>query len=320
MLPELPGRKSCGADPREDRNLLDLRGDLSLKFPIVMAAVLFDVLLLLTGLLPFGVGTLLAGATGLPIRLAVFILGLVATACLLLAALASREAFAYQVGRWPSLENQPPWGWDRLAYIFLGVAGLLGVFLQFVLDTGDLTIPLGGVGALAGYFSFAPPLQWYKRGWLEIAGGLCFGLLPVAAGYYLQGGHLISEVLVFGLPLSLAAFNIFLIHGMPEATRKSQPARFSLAERLSPPATGLLFTVVNILTIICLIFILLFPAGVLPARWGLWGLLILALISQELIKRRAYYDEKRINLLCRLTLALHLAMGLLFTWMLGQRL
>jgi 1,4-dihydroxy-2-naphthoate octaprenyltransferase len=238
----------------------------------------------------------------------------------MLAALAGREAFAFKVGRWPSLENQPPGRWDRLAYLFLGTAGLLGLFLQFVLDTGDMTIPLGGLGALAGYFCFAPPLQWYKRGWFEAAGALCFGLLPVLAGYYLQCGHLISEILVYGLPMSLAAFNIFLVHGIPEAVRKAQPARFSLAERLSPPATGLVFTIVNILTILCLVFYLFFPAGALPARWALWGLLILALVNQELVKRRAHYDERRITLLCRLTLALHLGLGLIFTAALWQRL
>jgi 1,4-dihydroxy-2-naphthoate octaprenyltransferase len=284
-----------------------------------MNAVILFGLLILAGLLPFGVGTLLAGASGYPIRAEVFILGLAANACLLLAALASREAFAYRVGRWPSWGRQPPVGWDRLAYIFLGIAGLAGIILQFVLKTGDLTIPLGAVGALAGYFCFAPPLQWYKRGWFEAAGALCFGLWPVLTGYYLQGGHLISEILVYGLPLSLAAFNIFLVHGIPEPARNSQPARFSLAERLSPPAMGLVFTIVNILTIISLVFYLFFPAGALPGRWALWGLLLLALVNQELIKRRAYYDAGRIRWLCRLTLALHLGMSLIFTWGLWQR-
>jgi 1,4-dihydroxy-2-naphthoate octaprenyltransferase len=290
------------------------------KFPIVMGTHAWFTLLLVSGLLPFGVGTLLAGASGFPIRKAIFGLGLAATACLMLAALAGREAYAFKVGRWPSLENQPPGRWDRLAYIFLGSAGLLGLILQFVLGTGDMTIPLGGVGALAGYFCFAPPLQWYKRGWFETGGALCFGLLPVLTAYYLQCGHLISEILVYGLPLSFAAFNIFLVHGIPDAVRKSQPARFSLAERLLPPATGLVFTIINILTILCLVFYLLFPAGALPARWILWCLLILALVNQELVKRRAFYDECRIKLVCRLTLVLHLGMGLIFAWALWQRL
>lgn len=285
-----------------------------------MGAVVLLALLLLTGLLPLGVGMLLAGASGYDISIPVVVVGMAGMAGLMLAALAGREAFAYQVGRWPSWERQPAGGWDRLAYILLGIAGLSGVILQFVLGTGDLTIPLGALGALAGYFCFAPPLQWYKRGWFEGAGSLCFGLLPVLAGYYLQCGHLISEILVYGLPLSLAAFNLFLVHGIPEPARKSQPARFSLAERLSPPGTGLLFTIVNLLTIACLVFYMLFPAGVLPARWALWSLIILAVINQELVKRRAYYDESRLTLLCRLTLALHLGMGLIFTWALWQRL
>lgn len=277
-------------------------------------------LLAASGLLPFVVGTLLAGASGFSIRGAVLGLGLAAHAGLMLAALAGREAYAFKVGRWPSLKNQPPGRWERLAYVFLGGAGFLGIILQFVLDTGILTIPLGGLGALAGYFCFAPPLQWYKRGWFETGGALCFGLLPVLAGYYLQAGHLISEILVFGLPLSLAAFNIFLIHGIPEAARTSQPARFSLAERLSPPGAGLVFTIVNILTILCLVFYLFFPAGALPARWAVWGLVILALVNQELMKRRAYFNEARLNLLGRLTLALHGTMGLIFAWGLWQRL
>jgi 1,4-dihydroxy-2-naphthoate octaprenyltransferase len=281
--------------------------------------VLFG-LLLFSGLLPFVVGTLLAGASGFTIQGSVFGLGLAGHACLMLAALASREAFAFKVGRWPSLENHTGGRWDRLAYLFLGVAGLLGFILQFILGTGDFTIPLGGLGALAGYFCFAPPLQWYKRGWFETAGAFCLGLLPVLAGYYLQRGHLISEILVYGLPLSLAAFNTFLVHGIPEPTRKSQPARFSLAERLTPHATGFTFTIVNILTILCLVFYLFFPAGPLPGRWTLWVPVLLALFNQELIKRRAYYNEGRITLLCRLTLALHVSLGLIFTLALWQRL
>jgi len=43
-------------------------------------------------------------------------------------------------------------------------------------------------------------------------------------------------------------------------------------------------------------------------------------INQEIIKRKAYRDEGRLKLLGRLTLTLHLGMGLVFLLMLGQRL
>ena len=49
------------------------------------------------------------------------------------------------------------------------------------------------------------------------------------------------------------------------------------------------------LTIIGLALILIFPASSLPWRFGLWPLLILAVINQELVKRKAYRDERRID-------------------------
>ena len=52
--------------------------------------------------------------------------------------------------------------------------------------------------------------------------------------------------------------------------------------------------------------------------FGLWPLAILAVINQELIKRKAYRDEGRLKLLGRLTLTLHLGMGLVFVVMLWQ--
>jgi len=73
-------------------------------------------------------------------------------------------------------------------------------------------------------------------------------------------------------------------------------------------------------SLIGLALILIFPAASLPWRFGLWPLLLLAVINQELVKRKAYRDERRLTLLARLTLTLHLGMGLVFVLMLWQRL
>ena len=50
------------------------------------------------------------------------------------------------------------------AYAALAVAAVLGFTLQVAGRTGDFTIPLGGLGILGGYFSYAPPLAWHRRG------------------------------------------------------------------------------------------------------------------------------------------------------------
>jgi 1,4-dihydroxy-2-naphthoate octaprenyltransferase len=274
---------------------------------------------LLAGCLPLWVGALLAGVSGLPVRPGVLGAGTLAVAALILAAFAGREAFWPGAGRCPAWRltfcARPP---DILAYAALAVAAVLGFALQFGWRTGDFTIPLGGLGILGGYFSFAPPLTWHRRGLGEAMGGFCFGLLPVATGLYLQCGQMLTEVLLYGLPLTFTAFNLFLVYGFPGAG--AAPGSRTLAARVEPATGALIFTISNIFTIIGLVLILLFPAASLPWRFGLWPLLILAVINQELIKRKAYRDEARLKLLGRLTLTLHLGMGLVFVLMLWQRL
>jgi 1,4-dihydroxy-2-naphthoate octaprenyltransferase len=274
---------------------------------------------LLAGCLPLWVGALLAGVSGLPMRPGVLGAGTLAVAALILAAFAGREVFSPGAGRCPlwqlTFTTRPP---AMSAYTSLAVAAVLGFALQFGWRTGDFTIPLGGLGILGGYFSFAPPLAWHRRGLGEALGGFCFGLLPVATGLYLQCGQMLTEVLLYGLPLTFAGFNLFLIYGFPGPG--AVPGPRTLAARLEPSTGALVFTLSNIFTMLGLVLILLFPAASLPWRFGLWPLLILAVINQELIKRKAYRDEARLKLLGRLTLTLHLGMGLVFALMLWQRL
>jgi 1,4-dihydroxy-2-naphthoate octaprenyltransferase len=274
---------------------------------------------ILTGVVPFGVGTLLAGVAGFPVRWEVFLAGALALTALILAALGSRLTFAPAAGRWPGQGLLSPEGGRTLAYAAVGLAAALGLILQFWWQTGNWTIPLGGLGILCSYFFFAPPFQWHQRGLGELMGGLCFGLLPVAAGLYLQTGHLLTEGLLYGLPLTFAAFNLFLTHGFPILEGEDPPPRHSLAARLGPVAGALIFTLLNILTITGLVVALIFPANPLPFRAGFILAIILAVVNQELIKKKDYRREAGIHRLCRLTLAQHLAMGLAFAISLWQR-
>jgi 1,4-dihydroxy-2-naphthoate octaprenyltransferase len=132
--------------------------------------------------------------------------------------------------------------------------------------TGAFTIPLGALGILGGYFSFAPPLAWHRRGLGEAVGALCFGLLPVATGLYLQCGQLLTETLLYGLPLTFTGFNLFLMYGFPSPADAAGPR--NLAARVQPVTAALLYTIFNILTIIGLVLILLFPASALPGGSG----------------------------------------------------
>jgi 1,4-dihydroxy-2-naphthoate octaprenyltransferase len=272
-----------------------------------------------TGLVPFGVGTLLAGACGLPLHPGVFLAGLAAAAALILAAAASRGAFPPGAGLGLDQGWLDPRRARLLARGLVVLAALVVAVLQFSGQSGDWTIPLGGLGILGGYFFFAPPIRWHQRGLGEAVGALGFGLLPVTAGFYLQTGHLVTEILLYGLPLSFGAFNLFLVQGFPPPG-ESEGERFTLAERLGPVAGALVYTLANILTMVGLGFCLFFPAAPLPSRNWLWPLLLLAVVNQELVKRRVYLKEEWLRLLCGLTLGLHLGMGLTFALGLWLRL
>jgi 1,4-dihydroxy-2-naphthoate polyprenyltransferase len=279
---------------------------------MIRAAALIPILLLVAALAPFGLGVLLARASGFPAERPVLILEGLAVVALFLASLAAREAYAPEVGRWPRGTGLDRETWERLAYAGLIAAGGLAVVLQWGWQTGDFTLPLAGLGVLAGYFIFAPPLAWARRGWGEFWGGLCFGLLPVASGYYLQSQYVISEILLYGLPLSLAAFNLLLVLGFPAPGQAAGPNSGTLAVRLGPVGAALLYTIVNILVVLGLLVALFFPAARQFAQPWLWALIVLALVNQELVKRRAYYNEARLQLVCFLTLGLHLGMCLIF--------
>lgn len=263
-------------------------------------------------LIPFGAGTILADLSGFPVQLEVFVLGAAALAALVLAAAGSRELFAPGATRFPTWGPFSPRTLTWLNYGFLSAAALLCVVLQLKWRTGNMTIPLGALGILTGYFYFAPPLEWHRRGWGEVLGAIGLGLLPAVWGFYLQCTQLVTELLLYTLPLTFAAFNLLLIHGYPPLDEAETAPRQTLAARRGPVAGALVFTLVNILTITGLVVDLLFPANPLPFRAGFVLLILLAVVNQELIKQKAYRREARIKLLCHLTLAQQLAMGLVF--------
>lgn len=273
---------------------------------------------LLAGCLPLWVGALLAGVSGLPVSPGILGAGTLSVWALILAAFAARETFYPGVGRCPAWKLTLARGPQTAANAALAAAALMGLILQLGWSTGAFTIPLGALGILGGYFSYAPPLAWHRRGGGEVVGAFAFGLLPVVTGLYLQCGQLLTELLFYGLPLTFTGFNLFLVYGFPEPGNTAPPR--TLAARVQPLTAALLYTIFNVLTIVCLILTLIFPASALPWRFGLVPLALLAVINQELIKRKAYLKEGRLQLLARLTLTLHLGMGLIFILMLWQRL
>lgn len=287
--------------------------------------------LLLSGVGPFGVGTLLAPVNGYPLRLAV---AGVATLGLILLILA-----AFWMGELYDLDDRQPVtatlpldvpGWLRGAVsgatlkkmlgTAVAAATALGGVLQFCFHTGNLTIPLGGLGLLIGYAYSAPPLNWRHRVGGVLVAGFCFGWLPLIAGFYVQSGRWASELFLFGLPLSFSAVNIFLSQDFRDYPADREAAKHTLVVRWGLTAGALVYTLANIITIIGLVLCLWFPAAPLPYRHWLWVIIALAVINQEMVKRKQYRERIGQNRLQILTWLVNLGMGLLFMVMTWARL
>lgn len=175
---------------------------------------------------------------------------------------------------------------------------------------------LSSVLVALGLAALQAAVLWRQVWGREVGGSLVLGLLPLYLGFYWQSGHWVSEVWVLGLLVSLAAGNGLL------ACRWHQEWRRIVAEATAPPPGGafraLIFTLINILLIIGLVFIWYFPATPLPGRDGAWLLAVLAVVNQELVKRKYYTSLRGSLILAWMAAAFNLAftawLFMVFIW------
>ncbi|MGD2157260.1 MAG: prenyltransferase, partial [Anaerolineales bacterium] len=103
----------------------------------------------------------------------------------------------------------------RLAWIFLGVAVLVGLGLLAV--RGPILLLFGLFGAFSVYFYTAPPLRLVSRKGLgELLIGLNFGPLMVAGTSFVLTGQLSWVDLLAGLPIGLLTTAILWINQFPD--------------------------------------------------------------------------------------------------------
>ena len=104
------------------------------------------------------------------------------------------------------------WG----SIVSLVLAAVVVLVLQFTYRTGPWTLPLALMGALGGFFYSTRPIRWVSSGVGELWITVCYGWLPVAAGYYLQLGRLAPTVHVLAVPIGLTIFNVILLNEFPD--------------------------------------------------------------------------------------------------------
>jgi len=101
--------------------------------------------------------------------------------------------------------------------IFFFAAIPLGILLQFYFKTGVLTIPIGVLAGLMGFFYTAPPIRASYRGFGEAFLCIDNAVIPVFMGFYLQHGFSCWWLpLVVALPWIIHAPAMKIIREFPD--------------------------------------------------------------------------------------------------------
>jgi 1,4-dihydroxy-2-naphthoate polyprenyltransferase len=152
-----------------------------------------------------------------------------------------------------------------VAYVFLAVAGGIGLWLYFGFQTGPLTIPLGVIAMIIGYGYTAGPLRLSYRGWGEIAIWFTCGWLATISGYYLQAGRFDGVATLASLPGGISVFLVILMNEIPDITSDRVSGKNNLAVRLGKERAGILYTVLIILCLVNIIINVFFSVPVISA-------------------------------------------------------
>ncbi|MBA4395844.1 MAG: hypothetical protein C0394_00420 [Syntrophus sp. (in: bacteria)] len=156
------------------------------------------------GILPFILGSFLAWKIDGTFDATIFLLGVLAIVLIMLSTYHAGEYFDHVEdeiskrlvnnrfsggsGVIPSgvISRQVPF-WTSL--IAFAVAAMIGLVLQFGLETGPYTLVLGCWGALPGFFYSTRPIRLVQRGRGEITIGCCYDWLSVASACNLTCIH-----------------------------------------------------------------------------------------------------------------------------------
>ncbi|MCX8117242.1 MAG: prenyltransferase [Desulfobacterota bacterium] len=282
------------------------------------------------GVFPLILGFALARRSGYEAPLGLYLLSIVATVLIMW--------MTYYLGEWNDLGGDrinrtfnrfsggsrvlvegvlPPWISLLFGYLCLGGSILLGLYLRWRYQTGPWTLLLGGVGIFSGFFYSGKPLRFAYRGLGEVLIGFCYGWLPIATGFYLCAGFISDRVFWLSLPIGLTVFNVILINEFPDEEADRHIGKRNLVVRFGKERMGDLYMALSILA--GLFFIKMVRiSGKGPWLWALIafpGLLIL--YNLWMVWKEAYREPKRLESLCRNTLAVNLSMTLILTLLQG---
>lgn len=240
------------------------------------------------GVLPFLLGAVIAWSRGYSIDWVVLLLSSLAVICVMLMTFLVNEYYDYDTDVSNKNHHRLSGGSRILpmgliprshaliaAYVFISIAGVIGLWLYLGLKTGPFTIPLGITAIIIGYAYTAGRLRLSYRGWGEISIWFACGWLATLTGYYLQTGGFSLVATFASLPLAFSVFLVILINEIPDIESDKLSGKKNLAARLGTQKAMVLYLAVLGISYASIVVIVFLGA---PVNSGYLSLLLLPLI------------------------------------------
>ncbi|MCX7912697.1 MAG: prenyltransferase [Dehalococcoidales bacterium] len=245
------------------------------------------------GVLPFLLGVFIAWSQGYDINVAVLLVSTIAVALVMLMTFLVNEYYDYDTdvinkdyhslsgGSRVLVMGLIPRRYALIAaFICFLLAGALGLLLHFHYRTGPLTLPLGILAVLIGYFYTGKPVQLAYHGWGEIAIWFSCGWLATMTGYYLQTGRMDTTTTLVSLPGATSVFLVILMNEIPDIKSDRMSGKNNLAVRLGTERSIVLYTVLLLLCYLNIVIIAFF--GV-PKISAMLSVVLLPLIIWNIV-------------------------------------
>ncbi len=278
----------------------------------------------IVGILPFGLGAMMAYRLHGDFSWLIFIVSTLAVIAIMLSTYYNGEYYdikedrlSARMGKNPFsggsqviAQSQLPRTAARMASLLsIGFAATMGMVLQFVLETGVWTIPLGLAGILFGYFYSAPPFRWVSRGVGELMIGFCYGWLPINVSYYIQTQDFLPLASWISIPVGLSIINVILINEFPDYEPDRISGKKTLAVRIGKQNAAVLYLCIFVLT--WLFFVVSFWKGApLLSLYISIPFMLASLAAAGAVALKKYVKPQLLALICGLTILVNIGISL----------
>lgn len=184
-------------------------------------------------------------------------------------------------------------------------ASIIGLFLQFGLNTGPYTLVLGAVGLFCGFFYSTKPVRLVERGIGELVIGFCYGWLPVAAAFYIQAERVPSIIHWISLPIGLSIFNVILINEFLDYPGDSATGKRNLVVRFGRKRCAYLYAVASLCSWIAMV-LSIYKGVHHRALYVYLPVVLLSLFVVGAVLKDRYEKYPTLEILCGATIIVNL--------------